>query len=104
MAKKCVRINGNSLIELMLVIAVLAIMVLLAMPNLKRFSIKSKRAEAVQNASVIYVLEQAYMEDNDTYGQLTAYGQSNCPAAVNEINFELTDCQKLRYQNKNRCR
>ncbi len=98
MVIKHLRIKGFTLVEVTVVVSILGVIALLAIPNIKRFAIKSKRAEAIQNTMTLYSLEQAFRADNDRYGQLTTYGQDHCPAAINELNFELTDCRKLRYQ------
>ena len=50
--------NGFSLIELMVVVAIMAFLAMIAVPNFNRFLAKAKRAEAYMNLNSIYVTEK----------------------------------------------
>lgn len=58
---------GFSLIELMIVVAIMAFLAMLAVPNFMRFLAKAKRAEAYMNLSSIYAAEKAYYAEHNTY-------------------------------------
>jgi type IV pilus assembly protein PilA len=58
---------GFSLIELMIVVAIMAFLAMLAVPNFMRFLAKAKRAEAYMNLSSIYAAEKAYYAENGKY-------------------------------------
>jgi len=61
--KRC----GFSLIELMVVIAIIAFLAMIAVPNFNRFLAKAKRAEAYMNLSALYAAEKAYFAEHGTY-------------------------------------
>jgi len=62
--------NGFSLIELMVVIAIIAFLAMIAVPNFNRFLAKAKRAEAYMNLNAIYVAEKAHCADHGTYSDV----------------------------------
>jgi len=64
--KRC----GFSLIELMVVVAIMAFLAMIAVPNFNRFLAKAKRAEAYMNLSSIYAAEKAYFAENGTYSDV----------------------------------
>ena len=59
--------TGFSLIELMIVVAIMAFLAMIAVPNFMRFLSKAKRAEAYMNLSSIYAAEKAYFAEHGTY-------------------------------------
>lgn len=59
--------SGFSLIELMIVVAIMGFLAMLAVPNFMRFLAKAKRAEAYMNLSSIYAAEKAYFAEHGTY-------------------------------------
>lgn len=61
---------GFSLIELMVVVAIMAFLAMIAIPNFSRFLAKAKRAEAYMNLSSIYAAEKAYYAEHGTYSDL----------------------------------
>jgi prepilin-type N-terminal cleavage/methylation domain-containing protein len=61
---------GFSLIELMVVVAIIAFLAMIAVPNFNRFLAKAKRAEAYMNLSSIYAAEKAYYAENGTYSDV----------------------------------
>ena len=62
--------NGFSLIELMVVVAIMAFLAMIAVPNFNRFLAKAKRAEAYMNLSSIYAAEKAYWAEHGTYSDV----------------------------------
>lgn len=91
--------QGFSLVELMVVVAIIGVLSALAVPRFRVFQAKARQAEAKTNLSHIYTLQQAYHGDNDVYVNLSTTGFSgsgtNCPD--NDLGFELNPCEKSRY-------
>ena len=52
--------RGFSLVELMIVVAIIGILAAIAIPNFQRFQIKSRQSEARANLSAIYTAEKAF--------------------------------------------
>ncbi len=64
-----------TLIELMIVVAIIAFLAMIAVPNYLRFVARAKRAEAQVNLSSLYAAEKAYWVENNAYtNDLTALG------------------------------
>lgn len=61
---------GFSLIELMVVVAIMAFLAMIAVPNFNRFLAKAKRAEAYMNLNSIYAAEKAYFAEHNTYSDV----------------------------------
>jgi len=59
--------KGFSLIELMVVIAIIAIVTMIAAPNLTRFLAKAKRSEAYANLNAIYTHQKIYQAEHGRY-------------------------------------
>ena len=92
--------EGFSLVELMVVVAIIGILSALAIPKLRVFQAKARQAEAKTNLSHIYTLEQSYFGDNDSYAKLDAVGNGKCGAEneENDLGFNLNPCKKSRYE------
>jgi prepilin-type N-terminal cleavage/methylation domain-containing protein len=115
------RKQGFSLVELMIVVAIIGILAALAIPRFQQFQAKSKQAEARSNLAHIYTLQLSYNGDNDTFsnfnhltlggtaggsggfavgattlGAGTWAGVNSCNT-TNDIGFRVTDCKKVRY-------
>ena len=92
--------SGFSLVELMIVVAIIGILSALAVPRFKNFQAKARQSEAKNNLSHIFTLQQSYHGDEDKYGDLGKVGTSTSCAPdsdVNDIGFHLTNCKKVRY-------
>ena len=61
------RSKGFTLIELMIVVAIIAILAAIAIPQYKKFQLKAKTAEAKANLGSIRSCEEAYAAENDVY-------------------------------------
>jgi prepilin-type N-terminal cleavage/methylation domain-containing protein len=59
--------KGFTLIELMVVVAIIAFLATLAIPTFSRFFAKAKRTEAYLNLSSLYAAEKAYHAEHGTY-------------------------------------
>ncbi len=59
--------SGFSLIEVMIVIAIIAFFAVLALPNFMTFLAKAKRTEAYIHLRALYMLEKAYFADHGKY-------------------------------------
>ena len=60
--------KGFTLIELMIVVAIIGILAAIAIPNFLKFQAKSKQSEAKSNLGAIFTGEVSYFGENNTYG------------------------------------
>ena len=67
MFKKLHGKKGFTLIELMIVVAIIGILAAIAIPNFLRYQAKSKQAEAKTNLGAIGTTAEAYRSEHDTY-------------------------------------
>jgi len=61
------RQEGFTLIELMIVVAIIGILAAIAIPNFMQYQAKSKQSEAKTNLGGIYTSEVAYFGENNAY-------------------------------------
>ena len=80
--------KGFTLIELMIVVAIIGILAAIAIPNFLKFQAKSKQSEAKTNLKGIYTAETGYFGENNSYG---TFPQANWePVGKSRYHFTLT--------------
>ena len=62
--------KGFTLIELMIVVAIIGILAAIAIPNFLRFQAKSKQSEAKTNLGGIFTAETAYFAERNRFADL----------------------------------
>jgi type IV pilus assembly protein PilA len=58
---------GFTLIELMIVVAIIGILAALAIPNFMKFQAKSKQSEAKSNLKAVFTAQKAYFAEHDGF-------------------------------------
>jgi type IV pilus assembly protein PilA len=64
--------KGFTLIELMIVVAIIGILAAIAIPNFLKFQAKSKQSEAKSNLGAIFTGEISYFGEQNAYGDFVA--------------------------------
>ena len=67
MRKLLKRSKGFTLIELMIVVAIIGILAAIAIPNFMRFQLKAKAGEGKTNLAAIRTAEESYLAEFGTY-------------------------------------
>jgi type IV pilus assembly protein PilA len=67
MIKKMRDRKGFTLIELMIVVAIIGILAAIAIPNFLKFQAKSKQSEAKTNLKAVYTAQTSYFGEFNTY-------------------------------------
>jgi len=62
--------KGFTLIELMIVVAIIAFLSVVAVPNFFKFLAKAKRSEAYMNLGSIYTAEKTYWAEHGKYSSI----------------------------------
>jgi type IV pilus assembly protein PilA len=63
--------KGFTLIELMIVVAIIGILAAIAIPNFIKFQARSKQSEAKANLKAIFTAEKAYFQEKDHFSSYT---------------------------------
>lgn len=64
--------KGFTLIELMIVVAIIGILAAIAIPNFMNYQCKAKQSEAKSNLGNIRTAEEAYYAEHDAYSSSTS--------------------------------
>jgi len=78
--------KGFTLIELMIVVAIIGILAAIAIPNFLKFQAKSKTSEAKSNLGAIFT------------GQISYFGEQNVYGSFPQINWSPTGTPRYHYQ------
>jgi prepilin-type N-terminal cleavage/methylation domain-containing protein len=99
--------SGFSLVELMIVVAIIGILAALAQPQFLVYQARAKQSEAMTNLSMIYALANGAASEHanglfpaspaDTRLTLGDNSTDNSCARTNELGFRLTECRETRY-------
>ena len=90
------RKKGFTLIELMIVVAIIGILAAIAIPNFLKFQAKAKQSEAKSNLGAIYTAQVAYFGEYNTYageGDLAGTVQNS----LQLVNWEPSGQNRYRY-------
>ncbi|MBU0752075.1 MAG: prepilin-type N-terminal cleavage/methylation domain-containing protein [Gammaproteobacteria bacterium] len=83
--------SGFTLIELLIVIAIIAALAAIAIPNYTEYIMRSKITEAVATLSDLRVRMEQFFQDNRTYvGACAPATLAPLPAATTNFRFECT--------------
>jgi type IV pilus assembly protein PilA len=88
--------KGFTLVELMVVVAIIGILSAVAIPNFKKYQSKSKMSEAKLALSAIYMAEQSFMGDADTYATCL-FDMGYVPTSGNSTAYNSTTGSNDRY-------
>jgi type IV pilus assembly protein PilA len=74
-----------TLIELMVVVAIVGLLAALAVPNYVKFQCRAKQSEVKNNLKAIFTAEQTFRSEFDSYKLVPAIGAT--ASGTNEIGF-----------------
>jgi type IV pilus assembly protein PilA len=60
--------RGFTLIELMIVVAIIGVLAAIAIPNFIKFQARSKTSEAKSNLKAVFTAQQSWYQERNTYG------------------------------------
>jgi len=93
--------KGFSLVELMVVVAIIGILAAIAVPNFQRFTAKSKQSEAKANLSALYSAERAFFAEWQQFqGSFAAVGYQPTGSLRYTHGFDANVALPLSYPNQ----
>src|SRR5512135_1271100 len=81
--------KGFTLIELMIVVAIIGILAAIAIPNFLKYQAKSKQSEAKTNLKGIFTSETAYFGEANSYGTFATIGFALAGGSAKAYAFEV---------------
>ena len=96
MRKLHTRKGGFTLIELMIVVAIIGILAAIAIPNFIKFQLRSKTGEAKTNLAALRTSEEGYFAEFGTYVDAAAFPTAG-PSAAKEF-WDVTDPAAVGYE------
>ena len=84
------RRRGFTLIELMIVVAIIGILAAIAIPNFIRFQARSKQGEAKANLKSLFTAQRSYFQEKDSF-----------QTTIGDIGFNPERGNRYSYQNGN---
>jgi type IV pilus assembly protein PilA len=85
-----------TLIELMIVVAIIGILAAIAVPNFLKFQCKAKTSEARTNLKALYVAQESFQAENDVYTVVPAIGAVAGISVANAVGYAPKGA-KIRY-------
>ncbi len=79
--------KGFTLIELMIVVAIIGILAAIAIPNFLRYQAKSRQSEARTNLGGIFVAQTSYYGEQSRYGSLGEIGYALAGQGSNRYTY-----------------
>jgi type IV pilus assembly protein PilA len=67
---KLIKKKGFTLVELMIVVAIIGILAAIAIPNFIKFQARSKQAEPKANLKALFVSQRSYFSERDTFSSI----------------------------------
>ncbi|MFK7873563.1 MAG: type IV pilin protein [Oligoflexales bacterium] len=85
---------GFSLVELMIVVAIIGLLATIAVPRFEIFRAKARQVEAKNNLSHVYTLQHSFFGDNEEFATMPTTGtvDGSCSNVTNDLGFYLSPC------------